>query len=193
MCGAGTRAHGAGNRISSVFANVFCRDDVAVVDRSDSRTINARAKSCGSDAVDPGVNVSLLFRQHSPALLLVEKDNGCAGKSLAAGSCSGCPGVRSSEASSVRHGLQLSVEAAVEEHKKSEPRGVDGGAVANPGVRILARRIIQPVPGISKSLVKSLEIGIAGIIIAVKAEVGVGGILAAGKRQDDRYKCNPYR
>ncbi len=193
MCGAGTLARGAGNRISSVFANVFGRDDVAVVDRSDSRTINTRAKSHGSDAVDPGVNVSFLFWEHSPALLLIEKDKGCAGKSLAPGGCSGCPGVRSSEASSVRDGLQLSVEAAVEEHKKSEPRGLDGGAVANPGVRGFARRIVQPISRVRKRLMKSLEIGIAGIIIAVKAEVGMRLILAVGKSQDNTYKCHRDR
>ena len=45
--------------------------------------------------------------------------------------------------------------------------------MTNPAVQFLAGRIVQPVPGIRKSLVKSPEIGIAGVIVAVEAEVGV--------------------
>src|ERR1700722_1379667 len=178
---------------SGVLANVFRRDHVAIVRRSDPRTINTRAKSRGSDAIDPGVNVGLLFRQHAAALLLVEKNNDRAWKSLAPCSRSGSLRVRSPEASCVCAGFQLGVEPPVEEHKKSESGGLDGGAMTGPSVGRRSRRIVQPVSGVRKRLMKSLEISIARITIAVEAEVGMGRILAVGKSPDNPYKRNRHR
>ena len=70
---------------------------------------------------------------------------------------------------------------------------VDGGAMTGPSVGRRSRRIVQPVSGVRKRLMKSLEISIARIIIAVEAEVGMGRILAVGKSPDNPYKRNRHR
>ena len=81
---------------------------------------------------------------------------------------------QSFQASSHGNGFQFGIEATVEEHEKSEARGFDDRAVAEPSVRALAWRIVQPVTGVGKGLVQGFQVGITGIIVTVEAEVGGG-------------------
>src|SRR5579863_8535045 len=73
---------GAG-ALARVFPNILGSDDITVVLRRNPRTIDPRAKSHRDNSTDPGMNVSLLLRQHAPALFLVEKDDGFFGKPFA--------------------------------------------------------------------------------------------------------------
>ena len=67
--------------------------------------------------------------------------------------------------------FQLRVEPAIEQHEKSESRRFDCGAMSGPTVRGFSGRIVQPIPGVGKSLVQSFEVGVAGVFVAVKTEV----------------------
>src|SRR5579864_910057 len=151
--------------------NIFGSDHVTVVRRGNSGTINPDTKSRRGNAVNPGVNVSFLLRQHTSALLLVQKDNGVARKPLALRGCGGRARVGLSQACGVRHSFQLGIESAVEQHQKSESRGLDRGPMSGPAVGLRPGRIVQPISGVRKSLMKSLEIGVAGIVVAIEAEV----------------------
>jgi len=166
VCGAGALAR--------VGANIFGGDDVVVIGRWDAGAVDARAESSGGNAIDPRVNVGFLLGQHASALLLVEEDDGVRGKAFAARGSGGglCVGV--AELACVGDGFQFGVEASVEEHEKTEARGFDGGAVSGPGVRFFAGRIVEPVAGVGESLVQGFEIGVAGVGVAVEAEVGDG-------------------
>ncbi len=68
---------------SSALSNIFGRDHVSIVRRRNAGTIDPRTKSRGRNAVNPGVNVSLLLGQHASTLFLIEKNNGRAQKPLA--------------------------------------------------------------------------------------------------------------
>src|SRR5438132_7324252 len=56
---------------SGILTYVFSRDDVPVICSSDTGAINPGPKSSSGDAVDPGIDVSLLLGQHASALLLI--------------------------------------------------------------------------------------------------------------------------
>ena len=43
--------------------------------------------------------------------------------------------------------------------------------MAGPAVRFLAGRIVEPVAGVGESFVQGFQVGIAGVGVAVKAEV----------------------
>ena len=49
----------------------------------DAGTVDAGAEASRGDAVDPGVDVSLLFGKHPATLFLVEKDDRSGGKAFA--------------------------------------------------------------------------------------------------------------
>ena len=183
------------NDLSSTgaLANVVGGHNVRIIFVRDAGTVDAGAKSSGSDAVDPSVDVGLLLGQHASALLLIEKDECVRGEAFMVRGGSGGLRVRVSELRRMGNGFQFGVEATVEEHEKSEARGFDGRAVAGPSVRALAWRIVEPVTGVGKGLVQGFQIGIAGIIIAVEAEVG-GGLrrrcrTSAKEKQADEQPC----
>jgi len=46
--------------------------------------------------------------------------------------------------------FELSIEASIEQHEKSEASGFDRSAVAGPRVRFLAGGIVEPVAGVGK-------------------------------------------
>lgn len=155
-----------------VLVNVFSCDDVAVIGGGHAGTIDSSAKPSRRDAVDPGVDVGLLLGQHAASLFLIEKNDGRAGEAFAPSSCSGGASVRLAEASGVGHGSQLGVKAPIEENQKSKSGGLDGGAVSGPAIRRRSRRMVEPVSGVGEGLVESFEVGVAGVIVAVEAEVG---------------------
>ena len=82
----------------------------------------------------------------------------------------------------VRDRFQFRVEPPVEQNEKAEPRGLDAAAVSAQ-CSTFARRIVQPVSGVGKSLPQRPKIGVAGIVVAVKAEVGKN-LLPAPARKD---------
>ena len=68
--------------------------------------------------------------------------------------------------------FQFGIEAAVEQHQEAEPGGFNGGTVAGPTIRLFAGGIIEPVARVGKSLAKGFQVSVAGIVVAVEAEVG---------------------
>jgi len=150
----------------------FRGHDIAVVGGCHARTINPGAESRSLDAVNPGIDVSLLLGQHASALFLIEKNNRGLGKALSPRRCSRSNRVGSSQARGIRHSFQLRVKSPIEQHKKSEARGLNSNAVSDPTVGVLAGRSVEPVSGVRKSLMQSFEIGITGIVIAVESQVG---------------------
>ncbi len=167
-------------------ANIFRGNHIAVVRGRHTRTINARAKSGSGDSVDPGVDVSLLLRQHAATLLLIEEDNGVRGKAFATRGGGRRARVRLAQPRGAGHGFQFSIEPSVEEHEKTEARGLAGGAVTGPSVGAFTGRRGAPVCRVRKSLVKRLQIGVAGIGVAVEAEVGGARRLGRGGRGQER-------
>ena len=127
---------------AGALANVFCGDNVAVIRGGDAGAVDAGAESGGGNGIDPGVDVGFLLGQHASALLLVEEDDGMRGKTFAVRGGGGGFGVGAAELRCAGDGFQFCVEAAVEEHEETEAGGLDGGAMAGPGVRFLSGRIV---------------------------------------------------
>src|SRR5882672_7439258 len=112
---------------SRTLADVFSGDDILVVSRGYSRTVDPGAKSRGSHTVDPGVDICLLLGQHTAALLLIEKNYGRVRKAFAVGRGHGGLRVRLAHAPGVGDGFQCGIEASVEEDEKSQPGRFNGG------------------------------------------------------------------
>ena len=172
-------------------ADIFGGDDVAVVFRGDAGAVDAGAESRGRDAVDPGVDVSFLLGQHASALLLVEEDDGMRGKTFLAGG--GCGGLRVGVANFLCVGdrFQFRVDAAVEEHEESEAGGFNGGAVAGPGIGVLAGRIVEPVAGVGEGLTQGFQVVVPGVGVAVEAEISGDlclNLFAPAGEKNYRYK-----
>src|SRR5246127_336080 len=64
-------------------ANVFGGNGVFAIGGARAGAINSGAESCDADGINPCVDVGLLFREHAPALFLIEEDDCAAGKALA--------------------------------------------------------------------------------------------------------------
>src|SRR5208337_1382759 len=79
--------------------------------------------------------------------------------------------IRIAEPLCVGDGFQLGVQASVEEHEEAEAGGFDGDAMTGPGVRSLAGRVVEPVAGVGESLAEGFQIGVAGVGVAVEAEI----------------------
>ena len=105
--------------------DIFGSHNIAAVGCRYSGTIDARPKSRSDDRVDPGKDVGFLLGQHSTTLLLIEKNNSGAREAFARRCRSGSLRVRLPKALGVRHCFQLRVESAIEQHEKSESRGLD--------------------------------------------------------------------
>ncbi len=108
-------------------------------------------------------------------------------KALAPGGRGGSQSVRFSEARGIGDGFQLRVEPSVEQHEKSEAGGLDRRPVPGPRVRLLAGRIVEPVPGVGKGLPQRLEVGVARVGVAVEAKVGSGLRLALTSKQTEKH------
>lgn len=80
-----------------ILSNVIGGDDGSsiIFFGGDSGTINAGAKTCGGDSIDPGVDVGFLLRQHASTLFLIEKNYGSRRKALMASRHDGSMCVRS--------------------------------------------------------------------------------------------------
>jgi hypothetical protein len=71
----------------------------------------------------------------------------------------------------VRNGLQLIEQAAIEQYQESESCRLQHLSFATPGVGPRAGRMVEPETRVGECLAKNLQILIAGIIIAVKAQI----------------------
>src|SRR4029077_1885659 len=154
-------------------ANVFGGNGVFAIGGARAGAINSGAESCDADGINPCVDVGLLFREHAPALFLIEEDDCAAGKALAPGRRGGDEGVGLTQMLRVNDGFQLREETPVEQDEESESGRLHRGAMSSPGIRGRSGRIVEPVPSVGKRLTQSLESGVAGILVAVEAEVGL--------------------
>src|ERR1700684_2694391 len=171
-----------------VDTNIFRSHDVVVVRGGNAGAVDAGAESGGGDAIDPGVDVGLLFREHASTLLLVEEDNGLRGETFAARGGGGGLRVGLAEARGFRDGFQFGVEASVEEHEESEAGGFDDVAMAGPGIGLFAGRMVEPVAGVGERFVQGFEVCVAGVDVAVEAKVGRGFSRLRSDR--DNESCN---
>ena len=169
---------------SRILADIFRGDDIVVIFRCDPGAIDSGTESGGDHTVDPGVDISLLLWQHASALFLVEEDDGVRGKPFAAGGSGGGMRIGVAELRCASDRFQFCIEASIEEDEESEACGFNGSAVASPGVRLLAGRMVEPVAGVGESLVQGFQIGVAGVGIAVEAEEG--GALQLTLRKKER-------
>lgn len=101
-------------------ADIFGCNNIPIIRRRNARTINSCAESSRNNAVNPGVNVGLLFGQHASALLLIKKDDGPARKAFLTRGCSGSPRIGPADQLCIAYRFQFGVQAAIEQHKKSE-------------------------------------------------------------------------
>ena len=165
-----------------VLANVFRGHDVSLVARGHAGTINSRTESGADNAIYPGVDVALLLREHAPALLLIQKDQSASSKALS----SSCPrrlrGVSCPYSFGISDALQCGIKPPVKQDEETKSRGLNRCAMTSPTVRRFSRRIIQPISTVRKSLPQSFEIGVAGILIAIKTEIGSRPALRLSQR-----------
>ena len=155
--------------------DIFRCHNFLLIRRGHARAINSCLISRSRDSVYPRIDVSLLFRQHAPALFLIEKDNRSPRKSFSACCPSGQQRVGSTQSLCVGHRLQFGVQPSIEQDEKTKSDCLDRRPMSCPVVRRSTRRIIQPVSAVRKSLSQNLQVRVAGIFIAIKPEVG--GIL----------------
>ncbi len=147
-------------------------DDTSVrLGNLDSRAINSRTKTGLLHRISPGKDIFLLLVEHSPTLLLVEKDHASAGEAF--GLCR-TRGRRAIGSAGIGLALQLGVGAPVEEQEKAEARALDSCALAMPAIGAGAGRIVQPVAGEGKALAQSRQVAVAGIVVAIESEIGHG-------------------
>ena len=107
------------------------------------------------------------------------------GKALTARGLGGGLRVGPAEAFGVGDRFQFGIEASVEQHEEAESGGFNGGAMAGPGIRLVAGRIVEPVSGVGESLAQGFEVGVAGVVVAVEAEVGgLDFVLKSRRRQE---------
>jgi hypothetical protein len=70
-----------------MIANVVGRHhrDALRLAKRNARTVHTGTIACAHHAIRPGMNVSALFSQHAPALLLIEKQDRAPGKAVTCG------------------------------------------------------------------------------------------------------------
>ena len=137
----------------------------------DAGTIDSREKVSGIYSVDPGVKVGSLFRKQPASLLLIKEDDGLGWKSFRTRGSDGGGGIRVAYFGGVAGGFDFRIGAAVEHNQEAETCGLEGGPFSRPGIGPGFGWIIQPVSGVGKSLAEGLQIRVAGIIVAIEADV----------------------
>jgi hypothetical protein len=67
--------------------------------------------------------------------------------------------------------LKLRVQASVEKYEKAEAGILDQRAFASPRVTVLAGWIAEPVSGVGKRPAQNGKVYVAGVVVAIEAEV----------------------
>ena len=67
--------------------------------------------------------------------------------------------------------FQPGVEPSVEEHEKSESRGLQGLSFPGPAVGLFARRTVEPETCVGKGPTQLLEDLVSGIVVTVETEI----------------------
>src|SRR5215469_11879037 len=157
-----------------VVANIVSSHDTGLAFFGwNARAINARAEAGGGDRIGPGIDVALLLGQHAPAFFDIQKNDGLGGKPLAMGGCNRGLCVCLCQGNGIL--LQLLFQPAIEKDEKAEARGFEDRTLASPGIALRSGRIVEPVSGIREGLTKSLEVRVAGIVVAVETQERVVG------------------
>jgi len=168
---------------------------LASIVHGDRRTINSAAKSRRLHAIEPRVNVSLLRRQHPPAFLLIEKNDGARRETFARCARSSRIRIRTAKTRSGRLRLQLSARPAIEEHKIAKIVPRQHAALAQPRIVFRARWIVQPITRKRKRAPQHRQRVITGIIIAIetKHRMRDRGLEACSLRKFRARAIQPYR
>lgn len=159
-------------------ADAFCRNSPPISSRGPKPSrhrVIARAITRCREGFGPREEIGGLFRQKASALLLVEKDDRCFGEVLALRGCNRGGGVLSAKCGGSRpasaRSLNLSIKTSIEEHKEAEAIAQQNIALPLPGVRGLARRVVEPVAGEGKVFSQGRKGGVSRIEIAIEAEM----------------------
>lgn len=171
-----------------VLANVFRGDNVSLLARGHAGNVNSRTESGTDKRIHPGVNVSLLLREHAPSLLLIQKDQSARSKALSSGCTRRSRGISCTYCFGISDALQFCIKPPVKQDQKTKSRGLNRCAMTRPTIRRFSRRVIQPIATVGKSLPQSFEIVVAGILIAIESEIG--GRPALRRSQQDTQKKN---
>ena len=144
-----------------------------------ARKVGARAIDAARDRLGKPEEVRGLLRQEPATLLLVEEDDGVVGKAFSMRGGDGRGRVLLSLIFGRQlAGFDLGVQPPVPQHEEAETRVAKLAPLPCPGVCLLAGRIVEPVAGEREVLPQIREAAIAGVIVAVEADVaGPGGVL----------------
>ena len=162
---------------SSILADVFGGNDgyAGPLFGGDAGAVDAGPESRRVNPVHPGMYISFLFRQHPAAFFLIEENYRSGRKALTLGGGNSGLTIGFAKLACLRDGLQLSQEFPAEENQKSEPRGLRYSPFADPGVHLLARRMVEPETRVGKCLPEKLQFLVPWIVIAVEAQVDRSG------------------
>ncbi len=127
--------------------NVCGGHHVAVTGCRNSRAIDSCPVSRPAHAVNPRINVGVLFRQHASAFLLIEKDHRMRRKPLMSSGLYRSLSVSASCCTRICGLPQFGIRSAVEEHHKSESGFAQDGSFPDPCIVLCTRRHVQPVSG----------------------------------------------
>lgn len=135
----------------------------------------------GGDGLGPGEEIGRLFGEKAASFLLIEEEDGTGGEAFATGCGDGGLSVGVAEGfgrCSTEPGVEeVGVEATVEEDEEAEAVAEQDLALALPGVGGFAGRVVEPVAGEVEALSQGGKGGVAGVEIAVEAEVAGGACL----------------
>lgn len=152
----------------------------------DTGAIDAAPKSRSFHGVCPCEEICLLPGKQASALFDIEEDDGRGSKALPQrclrrGVAVGC---------SARAGIardQFLAGLAIKQERKAEAGAGECDALALPRVRLLSRRVVEPVPCPGEALAKLRQRAGSGIIIAVES-LGRLGRARSGKQQNQQCK-----
>ena len=146
----------------------------------------------GGEGFGPGEEVGGLFGgQQAASFFLVEKDEGVGWEAFALGGCCGGECVflalgGGSLRGALRGRLDLGFGAAVGEDEEAEALGEQRGPLAGPGVVSRAGWVGEPEAGEVEVTAQGGEGGVAGVEVAVEADVGFGGLGIGCDRESDQ-------
>ena len=151
----------------------------------------AAAVYAGTEAGDgeglgPGEEVAGLFEGKAAAFFLVEEDERVRREAFAVSGGGGSRGVLLSERGRRgASGLDLGFGSAVGQDQEAETLRRQDCAFARPGVVSRAGWVGEPEAGEVEVAAEGGEGGVAGVGVAVEADVGLRGLGVGGDREDD--------
>ncbi len=143
--------------------------------------VRSGTETGGGEGLGPSEEVGGLFGGEAAAFLLVEEDKSVGREAFALGGGCGGLGVLlalrgGSLCGALRGGFDLGFGAAVGQDEEAEALGEQRGPLAGPGVVDGTGRVGEPEAGEVEVAAEGGEGGVAGVDVAVEADVGPGSL-----------------